>query len=363
MLSEEISEEGVFVNSSSLVKHQASEFYFQFFTNTDADMKTAPLAKYPWWLKKLLDEMPKRPDNGVHPWLFKAARCLHAFHSPEEICEILAERVKGCGRPIEAHEITDAVKNSATCAWDPKQTPSEKRAEWLACPTVSPVPKFNPELALSTASRVPLDITPEWLKSHSPFLVSCSTEEFLSSIFQPGEQVLIFNRYKSQGKLLWRAGMSIERSFTRLHWKEGAWFLSNPVDGRYHWNSRLEKNSRRSQESVISFRYAVLECDQKPKEKWLPVWLKILVQLPLPIVSITDSAGKSAHALVRVSADSKEAWDKVKLEILRPLVTIGADDGALSAVRLTRLPQCWRGDQRQELLYLNPGADGRPIYE
>jgi hypothetical protein len=111
------------------------------------------------------------------------------------------------------------------------------------------------------------------------------------------------------------------------------------------------------------FPYAVLESDQHPAEVWLPVWSKILVQLPLPIVSIVSSGGKSLHALVRVSAASKAHWDEIKLEQLRPLAVLGADDAALSAVRLTHLPQCWRWPRRQELLYLNPNANGSPIYE
>jgi len=44
-------------------------------------------------------------------------------------------------------------------------------------------------------------------------------------------------------------------------------------------------------------------------------------------------------------------------------VTLGADPGALSAVRLTRLPQAMRGQRLQRLLYLNPDPDGRPIVE
>ena len=43
------------------------------------------------------------------------------------------------------------------------------------------------------------------------------------------------------------------------------------------------------------------------------------------------------------------------------LVTLGADPGALSAVRLTRLPQARRGDRVQRLLYLNPAPDATPI--
>lgn len=319
---------------------------------------------YPRFLQELLDRRPVAGD-GVHAWLFRVARYLHRFHVPDEIYAILESRTSDCERHIDMHEIVDAIKNSGTCAWEPSgQSASQKRAEWLASPTSTRgVPEFRPELAIQAAARVPIDITREWLKARSPVPVGCSTEQFLGSIFEPQEKVLIFNRYKSQGYLLFHPGVSL-KSFIRQYWRDGAWFLCNPVDGRSHWNPRQCKNSRRSEESVTSFRHAVLECDQKPKEKWLPIWLKILVQQPLQIISITDSAGKSIHALVRISASSKADWDAIKARTLRPsLVPLGADDGALSAVRLTRLPGCYRGDRQQELLYLNPAADSTPILE
>src|SRR5437667_5757544 len=55
---------------------------------------------YPWFLRELLDSCPKRPEKGVHPWLFKTARYLHRYHSPEQICEILKARVAACGREL-----------------------------------------------------------------------------------------------------------------------------------------------------------------------------------------------------------------------------------------------------------------------
>lgn len=317
---------------------------------------------YPRFLCELLEQVPSA-GQGVHPWLFKIARYLHRYHTPEQICAILKERTVNCGRQLEPHEIVDAVRNSRACRWEPSgKSASQKRTEWNRSPTSRAVPAFNPTLAIQTAARLPIEITPSWLKAHSPLPVSRSTQQFLRSFFEPHEQALIFNGYKSQGRL-WPSDISIER-FSQIHWAEGAWFLCNPVDGRSHWNPRMLKESRRSAESVTSFRYAVLECDQKPKEKWFPIWLAILVQLRLPIVSITDSAGKSVHALVRVPRESKAAWDFFKREVLRPrLVPLGADDGALSAVRLTRLPGAYRGEKRQELLYLNPAADGTPIHE
>lgn len=316
---------------------------------------------YPRFLCELLANCP-RAKQGVHPWLFRVGRYLHKFHTPDQICAILAARTSDCGRHVERHEIIDAVKNSGACAWEPsRKSVSERRAKWLASPTSKCVPEFNPELALRAASRVSVDISPEWLKSHSPIPVSCSTEQYLESIFEPDEHALIFNRYKSQGRL-WAPGESLD-SFIRQHWPKGAWFLCNPIDGHYHWNPRMLKDSRRSKESVTSFRHAVLECDQEPREKWRPVWLKILVQLKLPIISITDSGGISDHAIVRVECESKQAWDQFKSETLQTLISLGADDGALTAVRLTRLPGCYRGERRQELLFLNPSADGTPIFQ
>ena len=59
--------------------------------------------------------------------------------------------------------------------------------------------------------------------------------------------------------------------------------------------------------------------------------------------------------------ESKADWD-AKVRAIKPvLVTLGADPGALSAVRLTRLPQAKRGERVQRLLYLNPEPDGTPI--
>ena len=115
--------------------------------------------------------------------------------------------------------------------------------------------------------------------------------------------------------------------------------------------------SRRSEESVTCWRYVVLESDQAEREDWL----RCLIQLPLAIACICDSGGRSIHALVRLDASSKPDWD-ARVKLIKPtLITLGADPGALSAIRLTRLPQAMRGQRVQRLLYLNPSASATPI--
>jgi len=93
------------------------------------------------------------------------------------------------------------------------------------------------------------------------------------------------------------------------------------------------------------------------------LWLNFLAQLPLPIVAIYSSGGKSVHALVKIPAQSKEHWDRFKRVMIDTMVTFGADPKAMSAVRLTRLPGCMRGSREQKLIYLNPSPDpgGVPI--
>ena len=90
-------------------------------------------------------------------------------------------------------------------------------------------------------------------------------------------------------------------------------------------------------------------------------WLACLAQLPLRIAAIYTSGGKSIHALVRLDAKSKADWDAQRDRIKPVVVILGADPGALTAVRLTRLPGTLRGDRPQRLLYLNPEPDGTPI--
>jgi hypothetical protein len=176
-----------------------------------------------------------------------------------------------------------------------------------------------------------------------------------------GEKVLIFSEMRSQGQFLWEADRSdfIQQRHLPAG-NEGVWFLPQPVTGGFYPNPRCEGNlSRRSEEAVTVFRYAVLESDEAEPDQWL----RCLVQMPLRIACICESAGRSLHALVRLDARRKVDWDRVMEPVKPILITLGADRGALSAVRLSRLPQAMRGERCQRLLYLNPQPTGVPILQ
>lgn len=246
--------------------------------------------------------------------------------------------------------------------------PSESR------PAPPPPPKleFDREKLERAAGHFAQTVDLVWLANRSaldPALVRPG--KFLSSLYRPGERVLVFTNDKTQGEAVW-PGDELPSSGPR-----GVWFLCQPVDGAEHPNPRTQKVSRRSEESVTDWRFLVLESDEAP----LRPWLGALAQLPLRIAAIYTSGSRSVHALVRVDAATKAQWDERKHAMKTGLVILGADPGAMSAVRLTRLPGCYREGkdaptpdgrrayQRfarpalQKLLYLNPEAPLRPLVD
>jgi hypothetical protein len=140
----------------------------------------------------------------------------------------------------------------------------------------------------------------------------------------------------------------------------GVWFCAQPYNGGRSW----------SEPNITDWRFIVVESDEAPESDWL----QMLAQLRLPIVAIYTSGGRSIHALIRCDAFCKSDWDHVVWHqrvdssedtIGSRMLRLGACQACLSAVRLTRLPGCYRGEKGkwQELLWLNPGADGKPIHQ
>lgn len=193
-----------------------------------------------------------------------------------------------------------------------------------------------------------------------------TVEQFLDGLYEDGEKCVVFTEFKSQGQWVYERGAGWLEYFTRskgsvgfprphglpqpFGGKEGVWYLCQPVDGRFHPNPRTGRTSRRSEESVTAWRFLVLESDEANAYSWLGA----MVKLPLPIVAIYTSGGKSVHVLLRLDARTKGEWDMLRDRLRGLLVPLGADPGAMTAVRLSRLPFCRRGGKRQRLLFFDP---------
>lgn len=299
--------------------------------------------------------------SGGHDATFAVACALvHGFDLGEaDAMAIMAEYNLRCSPPWSERDLAYKLR-SALGSSSPRgrgyllgdHRGASQDRQWSA-PAPREEVKFDPRALESAAGgfRPRLD----WFAARSyadPAMLS--SEEFLALLYA-GEKVLVFNDSRSQGQALWPDDPLPSSG------PDGMWMLANPVDGREYQNPRTGKMSRRSEESVTRWKFALLESDEADPS----VWLGALAKSSLPISAIYSSGGRSVHALIRVPGagsgmaalsgpSSKEEWDAWARSMKAPLARLGADPKALTAVRLTRLPQQWRGNKLQKLLYVNP---------
>jgi hypothetical protein len=233
-------------------------------------------------------------------------------------------------------------------------------------------PEFDSARLARFAESCPVTVGRRWLYERSPMPPMWGVGQgiglaFLSALYGPEEVVLVFDNFFSQGDFAFSADRGTfrlsqdprvrgVRSALPAAGPQGVWFLTNPVSGK--WSPKRGGREgqpavlgRRHEGCVTSWRYAVLESDEAPAG----LWLRALALLDLRIAAIYTSGSRSVHALVRVDAGSKGDFDACRDMLVRVLCPLGADGGALSGVRLSRLPGCARGTRgRQELLYLDP---------
>lgn len=185
---------------------------------------------------------------------------------------------------------------------------------------------------------------------------------YLETLFEPNEKVGYVTNdvwQDSEGKWMPSKGVydrtSAELiSSLRKHpddlgatigdWKEecGAWIRFNPVDGGGVKN-----------ENITRFTYALVESDDMPISEQDAIYRK----LELPIATLTHSAGKSLHAIVRVDAENYEEYRK-RVDFLYDFLEkngLKVDKQNRNPSRLSRMPGVTRKGQIQTLITTNIG--------
>ena len=304
------------------------------------------------------------PGAGVHSWLLSAANhCRIAGLPATEAEHRLAASITR--PPTPANEITTTVAKAYGSTW----APSGRPAPFKPCHR-APVPltaiTFNPDKLKMITSTIPQpDNWRHWLWERSAKRPETQNAlSFLAHLYRDGETVQVFDKMDCTAPA---------HTVTITHPMDcrvparirdggqhgvGCWYLCNPVDGEWHDTGETDKItgkphfSCRNHQAITSWRYGVLESDQAPFDQWLA----FIVQLPIRIAAIYTSGSRSIHALIRLDATSKAQFDAIVAPLKRPLKVLGADPACLSAVRLTRLPGCWRPEKNgfQKLLYLCP---------
>jgi hypothetical protein len=283
----------------------------------------------PPFLRELLASPPRRGD-GLHSWLFCAARQLHAHGTAEEITQLLAHVCRECG--VRPGEIEEAVHNSKASAWQPGSVqPSPPHRKWPERDH-----HLRAELLRSGGGLARLiEASPLNKVAGSP-----DAEELIDRLF-PGNPLLCY-------------GSSAASFDTKLRetWRghaEGTQFIVPSPMLRERGVTKEGKPSARCLDNTGPRRFLVVEFDDGSKDEHATLLLHLALRGPLALV--VHSGGKSLHGWFPCLGRSDEE--------LRPFfayaVKLGADPATFSLCQQVRMPGGTRDNGKlQEVLFFRP---------
>ncbi len=275
---------------------------------------------------------PPRAGGGVHPWLFRVARQLHAHLPAGEIVSLLASRVANCGRRVALSEITAAVQNSVSCAWQP----AGKASHLQAAPKWPPVNREQREAVIRGNGRLAdlWEISNPRIEDNQQH-----TESVIDRLF-PGDPLLCCGNttcdFDTRPREAWRGEMA-----------QLQLIVPSPMSAV----TGLTKDGRESKRTLSNTgprRFLVCEFDTGTTDEQAATLIHLAGFAPL--VCVVHSGGKSLHGWFYVHGQPDE---KVR-KFFRYAVSLGADHAIWTPAQFVRMPDGTRdGGKRQTVYFLN----------
>ena len=307
------------------------------------------MSDLPSFLGNLLASCPPA-GGGVHNWLFRTARQLHAHRSPDEIVTMLAQASAVCGRCVPPSEIVQAVRNSLACAWHPS---GQKATHWSPSWPVIHVPALPPpqprwpgvddglrRSVLETLGGFALvdlwEESPIRLEEVSPGETAC----VLSTLF-PGDPLLCVGRSSREFDT---------RRLSEWETPEGyALVVPSPMTAREGPRKSDGKPTAHSLANTGDRHYLVAEFDQGTVDEHAA----ILAHLSdfAPLVLAVHSGGKSLHGWF----DFRGVPEEEAREFMAYAVRLGADPATFTRSQFVRMPGGTRDNGRRQVVwYFDP---------
>lgn len=288
--------------------------------------------KMPPFLEQLLTEVPDAGD-GVHLWLFRVARQLHAHLPAVEIIALLEQKVALCGRTVSRKEIADAVQNSVSSAWQPGKNKTglvKPKAKW---------PFVNLELQNSIIHQNGGLV--ELFESSRTRIEDNDrhTEEIIDRLF-PGNPLLCCGTsgyfFDTKPREAWRGDMS---SLSLI--------VPSPMSA-LTGITKAGRPSKHTLENTGARRFLICEFDSGGVDEHAAILLHLGIFAPL--VCAVHSGGKSLHGWFLVENQSD-----LKVEnFFRYAVSLGADHMTWTRSQFVRIPDGTRDNgNRQTVFFLN----------
>jgi hypothetical protein len=297
-------------------------------------------AELPQWLRDLIGSPPSA-GSGVHSWLFKVARQLHAHRDEGTIVDLLTAATDGCGRHVPPGEIIAAVESARGCAWTPNGT---------ARPVTSTAPPKWPEvdtkrraIAIEGAET---DVAVLW--DRSPVTMGeMDAEWYIDELF-PGNPLLCVGLDARHFQTASRESFS-----GRL--RELALIVPSPMIALTGKRKSDGGDSAHCLENTGPRKYLITEFDHGTQDDQAALLWHL--QVFAPLVMVVFSGSKSLHGWWScVGADDMEIH-----RFFRYAASLGADPATWLRSQFVRLPGGYRGDKdrRQEVYYFNRELIGK----
>jgi hypothetical protein len=296
----------------------------------------ASQGELPAFLRDLLSAPPKHGD-GMHPWLFKVARQLHAHRDFETIVSLLAVTSEGCGRNVPEREIREAVASAEECAWKPSGT---SRA--VMPPTAPKWPQVDATARKKAIQSAGFNLADLWHASPVPCTRDSTNAEFFADQLFPGNPLLCVGETMAKFK-------TAPREDFRGTLSEMALIVPSPMSAL----SGITKAGRPSAHTLDNTgprRFLVIEFDHGTADEQAALHWHLREFAPL--VLVVSSGSKSQHGWFNCQGIPED----VTRRFMRYAASLGADPATWTRSQFVRLPQGWRADKQapQDVAYFNP---------
>lgn len=281
---------------------------------------------------------PPKSGDGMHPWLFKVARQLHAHRDFETIVSLLAVASEGCGRNVREKEIRDAVASAAECAWEPS---GASRA--VITPAAPKWPACDPAARKTAIESAGYNLADLWHASPVPCTRDSTDTEFFADQLFPGNPLICVGRSMS--------------TFCTAHREDFRGTLSgmslvvpSPMSALTGARKSDGKQSPHTLDNTGPRRFLVIEFDHGTADEQAALHWHLREFAPLVVV--VSSGGKSQHGWYACEGIAQD----VTRRFMRYAVTLGADPATWTRSQFVRLPQGWRADKQapQDVAYFDP---------
>ena len=299
------------------------------------------------------------PGSGCHPYLLSVAEYgILAGLSAKKIFSDVRSAIPQGSRKVPDKEILDAIEKAQ---WDCR--PFNKlhderihRRPALATPASSLFDgKATLQCIIAEAEKWNESDLAEMSPTRIPAEPALQTALFLKAMYSDDEKVFIADRIAPG--IIGRTIRTV--SEWDAHFKRGGatapFIIVNPLTG----NEAKKKSgglTLRGDGNVHNFRYALAEFDNLSHEDQLKFWAAV----PLPVVALVDTGGKSLHGWIDVQkmaeVSNHDDWDThIRSRLYDGRLTpMGCDPACKNPARLSRLPGHFRVEKGkyQRLLWL-----------